>query len=97
MQNNCFDFDLIPDLATFYRDFATQFTLEQGFGANLDALWDVVTADIPLPVNIVFIHLNPQRRQQFAAIIALFEQAEQELAGRLRFQITDRLPQSPAC
>ena len=41
-----FDFNQISDLPAFYRDFAHKFALDEAFGANLDALWDVVTAAI---------------------------------------------------
>ncbi|WP_392433157.1 barstar family protein [Yersinia sp. HM-2024] len=82
-----FDFDHIPDLPTFYRAFAEKFALSESFGANLDALWDVVTGEIALPVEIEFIHFNHRRKRRFGAIVLLFEEAEEELAGSLRFNI----------
>jgi ribonuclease inhibitor len=85
-----FDFNKIHDLPTFYREFATKFALAEGFGANLDALWDVVTVDIPLPIEIEFIHLNARNRRRFGAIILLFEEAEEELDGGLRFNIDEK-------
>lgn len=82
-----FDFNQIPDLPTFYRLFAERFALGEGFGANLDALWDVVTGDIGLPIEIDFLNLNTRRKRRFGAIILLFEEAEEELDGKLRFNI----------
>lgn len=85
-----FDFNQINDLPAFYRDFAHKFALdEEAFGANLDALWDVVTADIGLPVEIEFTHLNARSKRRFGAIILLFEEAEEELEGSLRFNIRE--------
>ncbi|WP_431224844.1 barstar family protein [Serratia sp. L9] len=84
-----FDFNQIPDLPAFYRDFAEQLGLGEGFGANLDALWDVVTGDIKLPVEIEFLNLNARSKRRFGAIILLFEEAEEELEGNLRFNICE--------
>ncbi|MBD2790838.1 barstar family protein [Xenorhabdus szentirmaii] len=84
-----FDFSQLPDLASFYREFKQSFGLGDTFGFNLDALWDVVTGDIPLPIEIEFSHFTPQKRTRFAALVLLFEEAEEELEGELRFNITD--------
>ncbi|BEM35100.1 hypothetical protein FUU19_21440 [Serratia sp. Lou2A] len=84
-----FDFEQIQDVPAFYRDFAHKFALGEGFGANLDALWDVVTGDIGLPVEIEFTHLNARSKRRFGAIILLFEEAEEELEGSLRFNIRE--------
>jgi ribonuclease inhibitor len=84
-----FDFNQIPDLPAFYQQFADRFALGEGFGANLDALWDVVTGDISLPVEIEFTNLNARRKRRFGAIILLFEEAEEELEGNLRFNIRE--------
>ncbi|KEY59977.1 barstar family protein [Serratia sp. DD3] len=86
-----FDFNQIPDLPTFYRRFAEQFGLGKNgeFGANLDALWDEVTGGINLPVEIEFLNLNARRTRRFGAIILLLEEAEEELEGKLRFNMRE--------
>ncbi|WON76573.1 barstar family protein [Serratia sp. UGAL515B_01] len=84
-----FDFNQIPDLTMFYRRFADQFELGEEFGANLDALWDVVTGGISLPVEIEFINLNARDKRHFGTLILLFEEAEEELEGKLRFKIRE--------
>ncbi|CAM3677629.1 hypothetical protein BS639_11500 [Rouxiella silvae] len=90
MKKVVFDFNHIPDLAAFYADFARQFTLNEQFGANLDALWDEVTGGIALPVEIDFINLNAGRKRRFGALVLLFEEAEEELEGALRFNVFDK-------
>ncbi|MDC9592172.1 barstar family protein [Xenorhabdus sp. IM139775] len=82
-----FDFNQLPDLSDFYREFQARFGLGDNFGANLDALWDAVTGYIQLPVEIDFIHFTPQKRTHFAALVLLFEEAEEELEGKLRFNM----------
>jgi ribonuclease inhibitor len=84
-----FDFEQIQDVPSFYREFAHQLELGEEFGANLDALWDVVTGNISLPVEIEFIHLSSRRKRCFSAIILLFKEAEEEMDGSLRFNISE--------
>lgn len=88
MQIYTFDFDEITDRADFYRDFARHFGLAKQQVNNLDSLWDVVTeGDLPLPLEIEFVHLSEENRRRFGALILLFEEAEEELEGQLRFNI----------
>ena len=90
MSKMVFDFNHIPDLATFYGEFSRQFALSESFGANLDALWDEVTGGIKLPVEIDFTNLSAGRRRRFGALILLFEEAEEELDGGLRFNVLEK-------
>lgn len=87
MNKVSFDFSQIPDVPTFYRQFAQKFALPESFGENLDALWDVVTGDIALPVEIEFVNLTAHKKRRFGALVLLFEEAEEELEGDLRFNI----------
>lgn len=90
MNKVVFDFNHIPDLATFYGEFARQFELSESFGANLDALWDEVTGGITLPVEIDFTNLSAGQKRRFGALILLFEEAEEELDGELRFNVHEK-------
>ncbi|RXY77456.1 hypothetical protein DD581_32005, partial [Klebsiella pneumoniae] len=72
----------------FYREFIRAFDLERGSVSNLDMLWDVVTGDrLPLPLEIEFTHLPEKLRRRFGALILLFDEAEEELEGQLRFNV----------
>ncbi len=63
-------------------------TSERGSVSNLDMLWDVVTGDrLPLPLEIEFTHLPEKLRRRFGALILLFDEAEEELEGQLRFNV----------
>lgn len=86
MHKIIFDFSIIPDMTTFYRLFVKEFSLDDGFGHNLDALWDVITGEIELPVAIEFIHFDDRCKRRFASLILLFEDVEEELEGELHFQ-----------
>lgn len=85
-----FDFSEIPDFPAFYRQFAQKFALPDGFGENLDALWDVVTGGIGLPVEVEFVNLSAHKKRRFGALVLLFEEAEEELEGDLYFNIRPR-------
>ena len=88
MQIYTFDFDEIADQADFYREFARTFGLAKNQVSDLDSLWDLVTGEgLPLPLEIEFIHLPAQQRRRFGALILLFDEAEEELEGQLRFNV----------
>ena len=83
-----FDFDEIEDQGDFYREFARLFALDRESIRDLDALWSVVTGNvIPLPLEIEFLHMDDKQRRRYGALILLFDEAEEELEGMLRFNV----------
>lgn len=81
-----FNFDKIHSLQAFYSACKKQLQLPDHFGNNLDALWDCITAEIDLPVEINFINLTPWHLKKFEKQIELFRDAEKELDGELTFE-----------
>ena len=80
------DFDEIDSQEDFYREFSRTFGIEKGKVTNLDSLWDVLVGGVlPLPLEIEFIHLPDKLRRRFGALVLLFDEAEEELEGQLRF------------
>ncbi|WP_369312106.1 barstar family protein [Providencia rettgeri] len=75
-QRVIFDFRQIHTLDDFYHQFAAQFSLPDWFGHNLDALWDMVSAGIELPVTIIFAHMNAEQRIEFADVIDVMNDAQ---------------------
>lgn len=83
-----FDFNEIADQGDFYREFARRFALDPESLHDLDALWDAVTSpQMPLPLDIEFVHLDEKQRRRYGALILLFDEAEEELEGMLRFNV----------
>lgn len=78
MKQVIFDFKRLVDRDAFYHDFALQFQLDDKFGNNLDALWDVLMGGIALPVSIVFKHF-PHHSRDFQPLVQLMQEAENEL------------------
>lgn len=83
-----FDFDEIEDQDDFYREFARMFGLAKEKVSDLDSLWDIIMSEaLPLPLEIEFVHLADKSRRRYGALILLFDEAEEELEGQLRFNV----------
>ncbi len=83
-----FDCNDIKNQSDFYREFTPTFGHDSEKVSDLDTLWDAVMSDIlPLPLEIEFVHLPDKLRRRYGALILLFDEAEEELEGRLRFNV----------
>lgn len=82
MKQVIFDFKTLADRNAFYHNFALQFELDDNFGDNLDALWDVLVGEIALPVRIVFKHF-PHHSHEFQPLVELMQEAQNELGKAL--------------
>ena len=90
MNISTFDFQQIASKEDFYRAFSQSFGIAPRAINDLDTLWDVVMrGGLPLPHEIVFTHLSAAERRRFGALILLFEEAEEELEGQLRFNVCE--------
>ncbi|WP_168426575.1 barstar family protein [Erwinia amylovora] len=87
MQRVDFDLQRMEDSADFYRQFALKINLDV-FGANQDALWDVLTGGVPLPLCITLRHLQGHPQQAgLERIVAVMKEAEQETGGAFSVHI----------
>lgn len=88
MRTERFDFDEIVDQAHFYRQFSDRFALTDPGIDDLDDLWAVIQGDqLPLPLEIEFVNLGSGQKRRYGALILLFDEAEEELEGQLRFNV----------
>ncbi len=75
-----------------YDRLAGELDLPPHFGRNLDALWDVLTAEVEGPVRIVW-RLDPELRAELGAfataLLALFEAVSREREDLSFTLITD--------
>lgn len=87
MQLVSFDLQQVKGRDDFYRLFAERFALND-FGDNLDALWDVLTAGVALPLRITLRHL-PRHPQQgeLQGIVDVMQEAEQETGGAFSVRV----------
>lgn len=77
-----FDFNHIADLPAFYHQFSQAFSLDSEFGNNLDALWDVVTAGIKLPVEIEFVNFNGHKNVALPRWFCFLKKPKRSWKGR---------------
>ena len=88
MRTERFDFDEIVDQAHFYRQFSDRFALADLAINDLDDLWVAFVGDkLRLPVVFFFLNLGNGHTRRYGALILLFDEAEEELEGQLRFNI----------
>ncbi len=80
-----FDFTSIESVDQFYGLAKERLNFPEHFGENLDALWDVLTGDIDLPVSVVFKNLNHIKRLQFENVIEIFSEAAGEMPEEFFF------------
>ena len=79
-----FDFQSLPDRQAFYRTLVQQSACPMDFGNNLDALWDWLTGGMALPATLYLTHADhASHSAEFAPLLALLEEAQQQLAGEL--------------
>lgn len=81
-----FNFERIGSIEDFYKIAKAALNLPEHFGNNLDALWDSLTADIKLPLQVQFTNMTLSQLEQFDNLITLFEDAATETDDGLSFE-----------
>lgn len=64
--------------------------LPDHYGKNLDALWDCLTGELSLPVELTWVDFQASKGDlgDYAeSLQQLFQEAEEELKGQFRFNI----------
>jgi len=75
---NCQHIDSRED---FYQQLCQQYSTHQPFGESLDAFWDWLTGELPLPLTCHFHHLTAQQlsaASPLAGILDTLYQAQSE-------------------
>ena len=81
-----FNFEKIETMDDFYQIAVKELSLPDYFGNNLDALWDVLTGEIKLPIKIEFENLTLDKLDRFEPLTNLFEDACVELGSDFQFE-----------
>ncbi len=71
----------IHSLDDLYDQLATRLSLPVHFGRNLDALWDVLSADVAGPFKIVWKHGDDSKKsmgKDFDKVVKLLQELEEE-------------------
>jgi len=73
------DFTNIGDYEDFYAQLKEKITLPEHFGDNLDALSDVITGELELPLHIEFVNMTVDQLEIFEDLLTTLEDAEDEV------------------
>lgn len=75
------DFVDLGDYEDFYAELKTKLTLPDYFGDNLDALSDVISGDLEMPLHIEFVNMTVDQLETFEDLLTTFEDAEEDVEG----------------
>lgn len=73
------DFTGIGDYEDFYAQLKEKITLPEHFGDNLDALSDVITGALEMPLHIEFVNMTVDQLEIFEDLLTTLEDAEDEM------------------
>ncbi len=73
------DFADLGDYEDFYAQLKVKMELPEYFGENLDALYDVITGDVPLPMHLEFVNMSVDQLETFEDLLTTLEDAEEAL------------------
>ncbi|MFS0654966.1 barstar family protein [Bacillus sp. 179-C3.3 HS] len=66
--------------------------LPNHYGKNLDALWDCLTGEVSLPIELTWVDFQVSKKylgDYAESLHQLFKEAEEELAGQFQFKIVE--------
>ncbi|MDQ0782753.1 barstar family protein [Chryseobacterium sp. W4I1] len=72
------DFTDIGDYEDFYAQLKEKITLPEHFGDNLDALSDVITGELEMPLHLEFVNMTVDQLEMFEDLLTTLEDAEDE-------------------
>ncbi|AZI54563.1 barnase inhibitor [Epilithonimonas vandammei] len=75
------DFANIGDYEDFYTELKSKLELPEHFGDNLDALADVISGELEMPLHIEFVNMSVDQLETFEDLLTTLEDAEDEVAG----------------
>ncbi len=73
------DFTGIGDDEDFYAQLKEKIILPEHFGNNLDALSDVITGGLEMPLHLEFVNMTVDQLETFEDLLTTLEDAEEEL------------------
>lgn len=71
------NFSHIHSIDEFYTKLGEQIDLPSCFGNNLDALYDFITGDAPMPFSLRFTEMKIEQLDTFMELIQTLEEAEE--------------------
>ena len=75
------DFSEIGDDDDFYQQLGEKIVLPDYFGMNLDALEDIISGYLKLPLHLEFVNMNVEQLESFEDLLEILEALENEVEG----------------
>lgn len=75
------DFSEINNYSEFYSTLRKKIKFPKYFGDNLDALYDILSGGVEMPLKIRFIHLDVDKLRKFSSLLEMMKIAEQDIQG----------------
>lgn len=75
------DFTEIGDYEDFYTQLKEKLKLPEHFGDNLDALFDVISGELEMPLHIEFVNMSVDQLELFEDLLTTLEDAEEQVEG----------------
>lgn len=73
------DFTDIGDYEDFYAQLKEKLPLPEHFGDNLDALSDVITGELEMPLHLEFVNMTVDQLEIFEDLLTVLEDAEDQM------------------
>ncbi|WP_265427016.1 barstar family protein [Chryseobacterium sp. YIM B08800] len=73
------DFTEIGDYEDFYTQLKEKIKLPEHFGDNLDALSDVISGELEMPLHLEFVNLSVDQLELFEDLLITLEDTEDEV------------------
>ncbi|WBV61468.1 barstar family protein [Chryseobacterium camelliae] len=75
------DFTDIGDYEDFYAQLKEKIVLPEHFGENLDALSDVISGELEMPLHLEFVNMSIDQLELFEDLLTTLEDEEDETEG----------------
>lgn len=75
------DFTDIGDAEDFYEQLKEKVDLPEFFGDNLDALSDVISGNLEMPMALEFVNMSVDQLETFEDLLETLEDLEDEVEG----------------
>lgn len=73
------DFSVVSDYTDFYNLLKEKADLPEYFADNLDALYDVISGYLKLPLTLEFVNMSVEQLELFEDLLITLEDAEEEV------------------
>lgn len=73
------DFVNIGDYEDFYEQLKSKLELPEHFGDNLDALFDVISGGLEMPLHLEFVNMSVDQLELFEDLLTTLEDLEDEV------------------